>query len=33
MRELRKNHFRSDILFGRRFYLLGIEVASSESGL
>jgi hypothetical protein len=30
-RELRRNHFMSETLFGRLFCLLGLKVTSSES--
>jgi hypothetical protein len=33
IRESRKNCFRLEILFGRRFCLLGLEVTSLESGI
>jgi hypothetical protein len=32
-KSVKENHFRLDILFGRRFCLLGLEVTSSKSGL
>jgi hypothetical protein len=32
-KRVKKNHFRSEILFGRRFCLLGLEVAGLGSGL
>jgi hypothetical protein len=31
-KKVKKNHFKSEILFGRRFCLLGLEVINSGSG-